>query len=240
MSKKTLIRLIGAATCVAVMTAGWDAEAGWWRRHGSSGGSWGSCGSSGGSWGSSGSSGGSWGSHGSSGSWGSHGSSGGSHGSHGSSGGSYGSHGSSGGGHVIYHHHHPVEHHHPVVHHDEVVHHEPVVREKIVSEVVRAEPADTAKIVVDLPKDAKVFINGEETTATGPSRKFISTGLADGVNYRYDVRIVTADKDAPMEQTKTVTLARGQTETVRFDAGTATAVKPAAPTRDAVAAANSQ
>lgn len=234
MTKKTLIRLVGAATCVAVMGAGLDAEAGWWRRHhGSSGGSWGSSGgSSGGSWGSHGSSGGSSGgswsysSHGSSGgsySYSSHGSSG---GSHGSSGGSWGSHGSSGGGYVVHHHHHTAMHDEPVEYHETV----------IVNEVVRTTPADTAKIVVDLPKDAKVFINGSETKATGSSRQFISKGLKDGITYQYDVRIVTADKESPMEQTKIVKLSRGETETVRFDAATATAVKPASPKSDAVAA----
>jgi uncharacterized protein (TIGR03000 family) len=116
-------------------------------------------------------------------------------------------------------------------HHDAVVHHETVV----VNEVVRTAPADTAKLVVDVPKDAKVFINGSETTATGTSRQFISKGLKDGVTYQYDVRIVTADKESPMEQTKVVKLTRGQTETVRFDAAAATAVKPAAPKPDAVA-----
>ncbi len=116
-------------------------------------------------------------------------------------------------------------------HHDAVVHHESVV----VNEVVRTAPSDTAKLVVELPKDAKVFINGSETKATGTSRQFISKGLKDGVAYQYDVRIVTADKESPMEQTKVVKLTRGQTEIVRFDAATATAVKPAAPKPDAVA-----
>lgn len=230
MTKKTLIRLIGTATCVAVMAGGWDAEAGWRRRHhGSSGGSWGSSGgSSGGSWGSYGSNGGS-----SGGSWGSNGSSGGSssYSSHGSSGGSYGSsggsHGSSGGGYVVY-------HRHPVVVH----HHAPAYEEVIVNEVVKTTPADTATIVVELPKDAKVFINGAETKATGSTRQFVSKGLKEGASYQYEVRIVTGDKDSPMEQTKVLKLARGQRKTVTFDAATATAVKPVPPKPDSVAATN--
>lgn len=85
--KKMIVRLIGVATCVAVMSMGLSADAGWRGRgsHGSSGGSYSSHGSSGGSYSSHGSSGGSYsrrhrGSHGSHGSYGSHGS----HGSHGS------------------------------------------------------------------------------------------------------------------------------------------------------------
>ncbi|MFM9059389.1 MAG: hypothetical protein ACKOSQ_09750 [Planctomycetaceae bacterium] len=67
MSKKTLVRVVAAAMCVAVMSMGLNADAGWRGSHGSSGGSWGS---HGGSWGSSG---GSWGRRHHHGSWGSSG-----------------------------------------------------------------------------------------------------------------------------------------------------------------------
>lgn len=114
-------------------------------------------------------------------------------------------------------------HDHPVVHHESVV----------VNEVIRATPVGTATIVVDLPQDAKVFINGSETKATGTTRQFVSKGLKGDVSYEYSVRIVTGDSS--LEQTKVVKLSRGGRETVTFDAAAATAVKPAEPKPDTVA-----
>jgi uncharacterized protein (TIGR03000 family) len=123
----------------------------------------------------------------------------------------------------VVHHHDAVVHDHPVVHHESVV----------VNEVIRATPVGTATIIVEVPQDAKVFINGSETKATGTARQFVSKGLKGDASYEYSVRIVTGDSS--LEQTKVVKLSRGGRETVKFDGATATAVKPAEPKSDAVA-----
>ncbi len=197
--KKMLV--VAAFAVASIMWSANVADAGW----GSSGGSWGSSGGSwgsgGGSWGSSGGSSGGyvvrhggWGSHGSSGgSWGGHwrpfqrlhrhhrshyssGSSGGSWGSHGSSGGSYGSygsHGSSGG----------------------VYYSAPIEHEVAPSDTpqVPVPPQANARdgsvtIAIQVPAEAKVFINGVATSSTGEDRVYVSNGLAHGKRYRYTVR----------------------------------------------------
>ena len=147
------------------------ASAHWFSRgsHGSSGGSGGSHGSSGGSGGSHGSSGGSWGSYGSGGgsggSWGSYGSGGGSGGSWGSygsgggSGGSWGSYGS-GGGSGGYH---------------------------VVSNVGVAGVAAERRVAymnVNVPADAKVYLQDQRMTLTGARRRFVTPEIEDGKEAR--------------------------------------------------------
>ncbi len=232
MVRKTLGLLVAVVLFVGLATP--DANAGWgsWGSHGSSGGSWGSHGSSGGSWGSHGSSGGSWGSHGSSGgswgsrgyhrvgwrrhrryahhssggSWGSHGSSGGSWGSHGSSGGSWGSHGSSGGssgGTVV-----PSG--------------GTIIQEEIVPEAPPAEGTDSARndrgvLTVSVPKDAKITVNGNDTTSMGSLRRYVSKGLDRGFNYRYEVSAVVDVDGEQVERTQVATLRAGRTAHLEFD-----------------------
>ena len=156
--------------------------------HGSHGGSWGSHGSSGGSYGSSGgysygSSGGSWGSHGSSG--GSYGSSGGSYGSsggsYGSSGGSWGSHGSSGGYYAA-------------------------------ANVPTTAAANTlvAYLNVKVPADAKVYLQDQLMTITGPQRRYVTPTLADDSPRVYTVKIEIARKGKTIVKTLQAPIKAGQ------------------------------
>ena len=43
-------------------------------------------------------------------------------------------------------------------------------------------------LIVRTPADATVWINGVKTTQTGPRREFVSSGLAQGRNYTFDMR----------------------------------------------------
>lgn len=217
-----------------VADAGWGSSGGSW---GSSGGSWGSgggsWGSSGGSsggyvvrhggWGSHGSSGGSWGGHwrpfqrlhrmhhrshyssgSSGGSWGSHGSSGGSYGSYGSHGG-YSSHGSSGG----------------------VYYSAPIEHEVAPSDTpeVPVPPQASARdgsvtIAIQVPADAKVFINDVATSSTGEDRVYVSNGLAHGKRYRYTVRAeLERDGTTIVKEESVVLTSGGRSElAMNFDA----------------------
>lgn len=208
---------------VDVASAGWGSSGGSWGSSGgswgSSGGSWGSSGgswgSSGGSWGSSGGSSGgyvvvgrSWGSHGSSGghwrpfrrwhhhrSYYSSGSSGGSWGSHGSSGGSYGSHGSSGG-----------------VYYSEPVEQEstpPAIPPAPVDPQASAARNGSVTIAINVPAEAKVFINGAATNSTGEERIYVSKGLAPGKRYRYTVRAEVERDGKTVVQEESVVLTSG-------------------------------
>lgn len=172
----------------------------------------GSSGGSSGGWsshGSSGGSSGSWGSRGSSG--GSHGSWGGmfrkwhalkSHGSHGSSGGSsgswgsHGSHGSSGGSHSsVYGHADPA----------------------MVGQRVRRVSGEAVRLTVSVPTDARLTINGHETTSTGASREFVSRSLQRGSSYTYDLQASFIRDGEEVEQRKSVQIRAGESMVVAFD-----------------------
>jgi uncharacterized protein (TIGR03000 family) len=204
--------------------------------HGSSGGS--SGGSNGRSYGSHGSSGGS---HGSSG--GSHGSSGGSYGSHGSSGGSHGSHGSSG-GYVVSHatHSYSTPVHSTAVHSGS--YESPVIQSSYQpytvgqstiqsstpSTIVRgatsssstvqvAKPAietGAAMLTVAVPMEAKVTVNGHETTSGGLVRQFKSRGLKEGYVYTYVVEATYLVNGEETKESKSVKLRTGDNQRIEF------------------------
>lgn len=213
---------------------------------GSSGGSWGSGGSSGGSsggglfsrmrarsysshgshgsYGSYGSSGSSGGSYGSSGSYGSYGSSGGSWGSSGSSGGSYSSYGGSTGSYGGS---------YQVVPHTE---YSPVVPEGSVEPPPSPQPPaggaplpegtegkdaafqrSAALLTVDVPAEAKVYVNDRATTSTGEHRSYVSRNLSLGMEYTYTVRAEVTRNGQNIEQTQVIDLRAGGNEHLVFD-----------------------
>jgi uncharacterized protein (TIGR03000 family) len=77
--------------------------------------------------------------------------------------------------------------------------------------------AGKAMILVNVPSDAKVFVNGMATTSQGEQRSFVSRGLSSGYRYTYEVR-VQAKRDGQMvEQSKTVQLRAGENIDLAFD-----------------------
>lgn len=96
-----------------------------------------------------------------------------------------------------------------------------------------------AAIDVELPADAEVVINGRLTTSTGHQRRYVSHGLADGEHYVYELRARLSRDGRQWEETRTVTLAAGQSVDLvfRFDPSSATvrAVAPPATTDAATA-----
>ena len=233
-----------AGLAIAGMTT--SANAGWWHNGGSSGGSSGGWGSNGGSsggtaWG--GSSGGSsgysrsWGSSGGSSggkTWG--GSSGGSsgggffrhhHRSRGSSGGWGSSGGSSGGynggssggssGGTMYYA--PMESGKPAA--------EAPVDPSIPAPAPPAPGEAPAKetslrnvdgmMAVEVPADARIFVNGQETSSTGEIRQYISRNLQPGYNYTYEVRAEIVRDGKKVEEVKTIDLKAGEVAKVAFN-----------------------
>jgi len=180
------------------------------RGWGSSGGSWGS---SGGSWGSSG---GSWGSSG--GSWGSsggytvyYGSCGSSGGSWGSSGGSWGSSGGSSGGQIIY------EGTAPQMQQEQKPAPAPTEKTPPAAGDSSAQyEAGTGMLIVSVPADAQVTVNGRLTTTTGTVRRFVSRGLKPGARYSYDVEVTVTHNGEPATETKTVELTSGKNADLAF------------------------
>lgn len=72
-------------------------------------------------------------------------------------------------------------------------------------------------IVVDVPADAKVFVNGHATTSTGEHRQYVSHGLEDGMRYEYQVRVEVVRDGKTLSDTKTVELTAGSQASVAFD-----------------------
>jgi uncharacterized protein (TIGR03000 family) len=211
---------------------GWSSQAdAFWRHHYRHGG-WGSYGS-GGSWGSNGSwgSGGSWGGwhhhrhyHGG---WGSYGSSGGSWGSYGSSGGSWGSNGSSGGvyygngggviinGGAVEKDTTPMQPTPPAT--DTPAGDAPKVDGTPGPDSTTLKARTSAVLAVDVPADAKVFVNGKATTSTGTHRVYASYGLKSGYAYNYEVKVELVRDGQTLTETKHVRLIAGDNQQLAFD-----------------------
>jgi uncharacterized protein (TIGR03000 family) len=239
---QTIVKPVVALAALAmVWFSAADASAFGRHRGGSSGGSWGSSGgssggyatwgSSGGSWGSSGGSSGGYGyhrvrrGHSSGGSWGSSGGSSGGYAVWGSGGGSWGSSGGSSGGYyyggssggssggVIY---------------DDGVPADAAPATPATPE--SPAPADAAEgtegksaytgagmLLVKVPSDAKIFVNGKATTSTGGERQYISRGLVRGASYNFVVKAELNRDGEPVVITKTAKLTAGGNAELTFD-----------------------
>ncbi len=91
------------------------------------------------------------------------------------------------------------------------------------SERIAFEFADAAEttLTVNVPADAKVYLAGNETSATGSVRVFKTTGLSTGERWDdYQIR-VTVERDGQLvTREKTIALAAGDTKSVTFDLDT--------------------
>lgn len=76
--------------------------------------------------------------------------------------------------------------------------------------------ADSGLLTVYVPYEAKVFINGLETKATGSRRQYVSFGLAPGLRYKYEVRAEIEREGKILEETKTIYLTAGGREGLAF------------------------
>jgi uncharacterized protein (TIGR03000 family) len=77
--------------------------------------------------------------------------------------------------------------------------------------------AGKAMILVNVPTDAKVFVNGMATTSQGEQRSFVSRGLSTGYRYTYEVRVQAKRDGQTVEQVKTVQLRAGDNVDLAFD-----------------------
>jgi len=76
-------------------------------------------------------------------------------------------------------------------------------------------PADGALLVVEVPADATIFVNGAKTSSQGTVRRYLSRGLVAGQKYEFVVRMAA---DAGEEATKVVSLTAGQRTSISFEA----------------------
>jgi uncharacterized protein (TIGR03000 family) len=78
-------------------------------------------------------------------------------------------------------------------------------------------PADGIAISVNVPAEAKIFINDRATSSAGEERLYISRGLRAGATYRYVVRAEMVRDGKTIEREETVRLGAGENAELRFD-----------------------
>ena len=78
-------------------------------------------------------------------------------------------------------------------------------------------PTGSGVLAVEVPADAKVYVNGLLTKTPGTLRRYVSRGLYPGYRYTYEVRAEWERDGQPMEATRVVQLQAGQTAELAFD-----------------------
>jgi uncharacterized protein (TIGR03000 family) len=100
----------------------------------------------------------------------------------------------------------------------------PAVPEKTITpEPIKDKPkqgatAAPATIVVSLPNEAKLMIDGVATTSTSARRVFVSPELNPGQDYHYNLKVEFVQDGKKVELTKKVTVSAGNESTVSFEA----------------------
>lgn len=72
-------------------------------------------------------------------------------------------------------------------------------------------------LAVEVPADAKIFVNGQETSSTGENRQYISRNLQPGYNYTYEVRAELVRDGKKVEEVKTIDVRAGEVAKVAFN-----------------------
>ena len=70
---------------------------------------------------------------------------------------------------------------------------------------------------VNVPADAKVYVNGTPTVSTGARRQYISRNLQQGARYNYEVRVETIRDGRPVTETKSIQLGAGENGELAFN-----------------------
>jgi uncharacterized protein (TIGR03000 family) len=78
-------------------------------------------------------------------------------------------------------------------------------------------PANEVQLLVSVPTDAKVFVNGNATTSQGSLRRFVSRDLDTNESYRFEVQATYTRDGKEVTQTKTVIARAGSSEEMEFD-----------------------
>jgi uncharacterized protein (TIGR03000 family) len=76
-----------------------------------------------------------------------------------------------------------------------------------------------AQIVVAVPADAQVWIEGQPTKQTGTSRWFVSPALNKGEEYQYRIRARWREDGKDVEQTQRLAVHAGDNVSVSFPTG---------------------
>ncbi|QEG24168.1 TIGR03000 domain-containing protein [Mariniblastus fucicola] len=78
-------------------------------------------------------------------------------------------------------------------------------------------PRGKAILSLDVPKDAKVFINDKLTRTSGTTRSYVSRNLIRGKEYRYRVKVVSEVDGKDVVKSRVVTMRGGEQNEVAFN-----------------------
>lgn len=70
---------------------------------------------------------------------------------------------------------------------------------------------------LDLPSEAKVWINGRKTTTLGSLRSYVSRNLEGGRDYEFEVKAVVDKAGRNIAMHRKVTLQAGSSQSIKFD-----------------------
>lgn len=76
--------------------------------------------------------------------------------------------------------------------------------------------ADIAEIIVNVPDDAEVWIEGVKMKQTGPRRRFVSPTLSPGVSYAYEIRATWTQDGRKVTDSNQVTVHGGDRASLTF------------------------
>ena len=79
-----------------------------------------------------------------------------------------------------------------------------------------------ATIVVSLPTEARLFVDGAPTTSTTDRRTLVTPALETGSTYVYEVRAEIVHEGRTIAQTQQVTVRSGEVSNVQFNFSTQT------------------
>jgi uncharacterized protein (TIGR03000 family) len=77
-------------------------------------------------------------------------------------------------------------------------------------------PEDGVLLLVSVPTNATLLVNGAKTNSTGTKRQFVSRGLSEGKVYDYTVTMVIDRDGEATEETRTVSVSAGELHQVSF------------------------
>ncbi len=77
--------------------------------------------------------------------------------------------------------------------------------------------SQVALLNVNVPAEAKIFVNGNATASTGTQRQYVSRGLESGNRYAYEVKAEIVRDGQTITETKNVTLGPGEQASLAFN-----------------------
>jgi uncharacterized protein (TIGR03000 family) len=78
-------------------------------------------------------------------------------------------------------------------------------------------PQDGVLLSLDVPHDARVYVNGTLTKTSGTHREYVCSGLLPGGRYAYRVQVVVTRNGKERSDTRVVRFRAGETRDLAFD-----------------------